>query len=390
MIKLLILLAICAVARSQTAVFPAAVVTDRQLLIAVDNLQTNVTANVLPADTSISVASTTGFVPNMAVTFSDGNEIAIVCAVPSINRLTIGFNGICPSVVGRGFNGTTASNHALGAAVAAFYVAWHRNSDRVEIEAIENALGPNLIHVNGTGSINGLGPLAPPAIVTAVGPTLVQTPNASAQIDSGGDISTSTSVGPVRPIGIGGALAVTAPGNQAVTFIAGQNGAPSGGTVYTPADINGGFVYMGVNRTACGAPYQSWALGNAAVTFGTTAYYAPAFGTAGTTPLSRVWVVNGPVGAFAGTLTCFTITIGNTAQTNNTMTCTVLANGTTTALTVTIPNGATYNAMDPTTYTFQDTTDTLSLIGGELLGVQCVQAVGSTSASLTSAAVSLE
>lgn len=137
----------CSTLSAQTATFPAAVVTNSQMMVAGNNLNTTLTAPVGATDTTMTLASSVGFLPDMLISFSDSKEISVVCAVNG-NVVTIGYNGVCPSTTGRGFDGSTATTHRQAAQVAGFYVAWHHNVARVEIEAIEQALGPNLANVN--------------------------------------------------------------------------------------------------------------------------------------------------------------------------------------------------------------------------------------------------
>lgn len=154
---------------AQTATFPGAVVTDPQMMIAGNNLNTTLVSNISSTDTSITVASSAGFQRNMLISFSDSHEIAVICDVNG-NTLSIGYGGPCPSLAGRGFDGTTASGHIAKAQVAGFYVAWHRNVDRVEIEAIETALGAGLSNVGTVKQVSvACGIAASPGTITTTG-----------------------------------------------------------------------------------------------------------------------------------------------------------------------------------------------------------------------------
>jgi hypothetical protein len=97
-----------------------------------------------PGDTVAVVASGARFLPNMLATIDSGSSVEIVsiCAV-SGNILSIGVSS-CPNIDGRGFDGTTAVAHSIGKPVAVYATAWHINSLRKEVEAIETALGANL------------------------------------------------------------------------------------------------------------------------------------------------------------------------------------------------------------------------------------------------------
>lgn len=149
MIKRLIigLLGVASLTLAQTAAFPTSVVGNGQLMVAGNNVLSTLGASVGVSDTTLTVTSTTGIVANMLLTFSDSKEIAVVCSVSTPNQLFLGYGGTCPSISGRGFDGTTATTHATGAEIADWYTAWHHNALRVEIEAIETALGANLANV---------------------------------------------------------------------------------------------------------------------------------------------------------------------------------------------------------------------------------------------------
>lgn len=164
-------MAVCV--EAQTASFPSAVVTDNQLKVAANNCQTTVTFPVGASDTSIQVANASCIAANSLATID--NEIVAVCG-KSGNTLSIG-QSACPDISGRGFDSTTATTHAATGAncnpgtasgcVSLFIDAWHRNSDRVEIEAIETALGANLSNIPSTGANKTLSNLtAPTAIAT--------------------------------------------------------------------------------------------------------------------------------------------------------------------------------------------------------------------------------
>jgi hypothetical protein len=145
---------------AQTAQFPTAVAADSQLKVAVNRLQTNLTSTTLVGDTVLVVASTTGFVANMLV--SVDSEIISICGVAGANVLNVGATGACPNINGRAFDGTTAAVHTSTGAtcvgttphgcVAVLMTAWHHNVNRVEVEAIETALGASMANIPGTTS----------------------------------------------------------------------------------------------------------------------------------------------------------------------------------------------------------------------------------------------
>jgi len=141
-------------APAQTAVFPGAVVTDQQLKVVANNVQTTITFPVASTDTTIQVANSSGITANSVVTLD--NENVAVCAVPDGTHLTVGQSS-CPSLSGRGFDSTTVATHSATGAncnpgtasgcVSLYIDAWHHNAVRAEIEAIEGALGANLANV---------------------------------------------------------------------------------------------------------------------------------------------------------------------------------------------------------------------------------------------------
>jgi hypothetical protein len=159
---LLSLLLIAAGAFAQTASYPNALATDATLFKAANNVSTTLLAAQASTDTVAIVASSTGIVPNMLMTVcpvsntggcTTAGEIEVVCLV-SGNTLTLGYNGACPSIAGRGFDSTVAAPHTAGSLVSVNYVGWHRNVDRAEIEAIENTLGTNLANIPASPQTN--------------------------------------------------------------------------------------------------------------------------------------------------------------------------------------------------------------------------------------------
>lgn len=148
--KLIVLLIAAGLCVAQTPRFPTNVATDADLLTARDRVQGKLLSPVGSTDTVIAVQGGAGFVPNMLVTIDA--EVISICGVSS-NNLTVGINGVCPSIGGRGLAyGSAAANHSIGpcstgnstGCVSAFITAFHHNTLAKEIEAIETALGPNL------------------------------------------------------------------------------------------------------------------------------------------------------------------------------------------------------------------------------------------------------
>ncbi|HKB34882.1 MAG TPA: hypothetical protein VKD72_00415, partial [Gemmataceae bacterium] len=122
------------------AIFPGAIVTDEQLKVANNRIQTTLRAPIDASSTILPVQSTAGFVPHAMA--SIGSEIVAIESVENIPspRLIV-------SDGGRGFDGTTAAAHATGARVSMLINAWHHNAAAAEIKAIEEALGPNLSNI---------------------------------------------------------------------------------------------------------------------------------------------------------------------------------------------------------------------------------------------------
>jgi len=153
--RFLILLTLGWAAWGQTPTYPTGVVTDSQITVAANNVQTTTTAFMGASDTSFTVSSGSQLAANMLLTV-DSTEIVHVCQVTS-NTVKVGVSS-CPNIDGRGFDGTTAVTHNAQSSVSANTDAWHHNAVRVELEAIETALGANLANVatgaNVTSAIN--------------------------------------------------------------------------------------------------------------------------------------------------------------------------------------------------------------------------------------------
>lgn len=123
-----------------TAKYPGSVATNQDLLIATNRGQTTLTGAVNSSATTLSLTSTALISANTLITIDD--EILSVCAKTS-TTITVG-SSACPASDGRGFDGTTAAAHAVGALVQARITAYHHNQLAAEIKAIETALGANL------------------------------------------------------------------------------------------------------------------------------------------------------------------------------------------------------------------------------------------------------
>ncbi len=119
-----------------TPAFPSAISTNRDLLIAADNIQTTLSVIQLVSDTTAHVHSGAGWLPNMMATV--GLEQELVTAVTG-NVLT----------VVRGQAGTQAIQHPAQSLISNYIDACYNNIKTAEIIAIETTLGPNLRNVVG-------------------------------------------------------------------------------------------------------------------------------------------------------------------------------------------------------------------------------------------------
>ena len=117
------------------AAFPGRIATDSDLAIGVDRLQTMLAWPLDNAAASMTVSDASQIVANTLLSID--NEIVRVTGASTGTQLPIA----------RGFDGTTPATHLAGATVSGFIDAWHHNSLVSEVEAIENALGPNLSRI---------------------------------------------------------------------------------------------------------------------------------------------------------------------------------------------------------------------------------------------------
>lgn len=122
-------------AHAQTAVFPGAIATDANLKVGINGFSTLLTVSANISQTTMTISSCSGLGANMLITID--SEILPVT----------GCSGTVLVVGSRGFDGTNAAAHAAGTTIYAFVDAWHHNALRVEIEAIEAALGVSLANV---------------------------------------------------------------------------------------------------------------------------------------------------------------------------------------------------------------------------------------------------
>jgi hypothetical protein len=119
------------------AMYPGAIATNQQLVVAVNRLQTMLAVALGATDTQMIVQSGIGIVPSCLLTID--NEIVQVLS-GSANTWQIS----------RGFDGTAAAFHLSNALVSGFVDAWHHNALVSEVQAVQTALGPNLSNIAST------------------------------------------------------------------------------------------------------------------------------------------------------------------------------------------------------------------------------------------------
>ena len=116
------------------AVFPGAVATDADLLLAANRVITTLAAAVTAAATTITVTDASLIQQNMVLSLDVDGEIVMVNGPVTSNTL----------MVQRGFDSTTAVAHAAGVPVLGNIVSFHHNALASEIESIEGVLFPFL------------------------------------------------------------------------------------------------------------------------------------------------------------------------------------------------------------------------------------------------------
>lgn len=193
----------------QTAVFPGGLVTDSQLKVALNNSQTAITSAITNSQVSIPVSSCSPIVNNQIVTIDV--EVFSVTSCTGTTMLV----GTRPF----GDAGNVANTHASGAIVNGYIDSWHHNSLRVEVEAIESALGVNLSGISATGTITS-GIWHGTAIGSAYGGTGIN--NGSNTLTLGGNVTFSGAYNPTFVIPASGSWTFPAAGtlvNSGVTSL---------------------------------------------------------------------------------------------------------------------------------------------------------------------------
>jgi hypothetical protein len=152
------------------SVFPAAVSSDSDLLVAADLASTILTAPINNSTLSIPVAAGTRFRGWTVITIE--SEQILISGTGSLS-LTVAPGG-------RGYGGTTAASHVSGVDVRANVVAAYHNALAGEIKAVQTRLGANLANIALADSITpasvNFTPQSPGGSLTVGSNTITMTP----------------------------------------------------------------------------------------------------------------------------------------------------------------------------------------------------------------------
>jgi len=132
-----LLLSVGLVAFGQTASYPTAIADDEALGVAKDQAATNLTAALDSSSLTVYVANGSVFAEKQII-YIDSEKMQI-CTI-SGNTLTL-----CSG--SRGFDGSVATSHSAGRRVSGEIAAYYHNALREEVQAIETALGANLVNI---------------------------------------------------------------------------------------------------------------------------------------------------------------------------------------------------------------------------------------------------
>ena len=113
---------------SQSAQFPSSVADNGDLLVARNNAQSTLGGGINDSVTTFTVNAASSFISDMVVVI--GSE-QIFCTT---------FSSTTFSTCTRGFDSTTPAAHSKGDNVSGYLVAWHHNSLKEELKAIEQSL----------------------------------------------------------------------------------------------------------------------------------------------------------------------------------------------------------------------------------------------------------
>ena len=133
-----LVIAIAAGWAQNTAVYPSAVATYTDLLVATNISFSTLSGSIDNAVTTIVVADGSGFPTAAQAIVIDSERIR--CTSRSSNT----FSGCT-----RGFDGSSAAAHTSGVSVYGRNLAWHHNQLAAEVRALETQLGVNFMAANG-------------------------------------------------------------------------------------------------------------------------------------------------------------------------------------------------------------------------------------------------
>lgn len=145
--RLLVFVACSAGVYAQTAAFPGSIANDSTLKVAANAVQIQLTSNINTSQTSFSVSTCSPIQANMLITID--NEVMSVVSC-SGNSMVVASRPFADS-------NNSSSSHNTGSAITGYITAWHHNSLKAEVEAIETALGVNLSNVSSSGGGAGTG-----------------------------------------------------------------------------------------------------------------------------------------------------------------------------------------------------------------------------------------
>jgi hypothetical protein len=209
------------------AAYPGRVATDADLMIAVDRQQTRLALPLNASDTSMTVLDPSSIGANNLLTIDA--EIVKTTGAPAGNVVPIS----------RGFDGTTPVVHLASAVVSGFVDAWHHNALTAEVEAIEQALGPNLSRI----------PASTSAITSAYN-FAPQTP--------GGSLTVGTNAITLTPVPPG----VNGSNTRHYLYISGGTGAAEA-VLITGGSAVGGSASGAIFVTCANAHTGAWTIGSA-------------------------------------------------------------------------------------------------------------------------------
>lgn len=149
-----------------TAVYPGAVVTDKQLKVMNNNGHTTLTLPMGTGDTSFHVNSCSAIPPNSLITMDTEIVAALSCTggIVTVDTTSSG----CTS--GRACDGTSLAAHSANITIHRYFDAWDKNALSAEVIAIQTTLGPNLSNIQGTylnSSVYNFSPQTPGGTLSA-------------------------------------------------------------------------------------------------------------------------------------------------------------------------------------------------------------------------------